>query len=115
MRDFALDTDGDIAIVNGDFVLVDGAERVRQQAQIKLKLWTGEWFLDTAFGTPWLDGILGKGVSISAALALLQASLMEIDGVSGIDTIIYAYDEQKRKLNLSIALNSAYGIVKVTT
>ena len=39
MLDLALDTNHDLLVTGIDLVLVDGAEQVRQQLLIKLKLW----------------------------------------------------------------------------
>lgn len=50
----------DLVIENNDLVIIAHADRVRQQIDIKLKLWQGEWFLDTEFGTPYLSQILGN-------------------------------------------------------
>ena len=59
-------------------MLVEGAEQVRQQLLIKLKLWRGEWFLDTEFGTPYLQQILGKQLTMSGAIVALRFRLERI-------------------------------------
>ena len=114
MIDIKLDRDHDLALVNADFVLVDGAESVKQQLLIKLKLWTGEWFLDDGFGTPYLQDILGKQLTLSGVVAAIQQSILEVEGVINIERFVYEFDRQNRKLNVDFTANTNYGIVEVT-
>lgn len=114
MLDIALDNSHDIKTSNLDIVLVDLAEQVRQQLLIKLKLWTGEWFLDTEFGTPYLPSILGKQLTLSGAVAAIRKSIMEVEGVRQIVAFSYKFDNAQRKLNVSFTADTAYGVVEVT-
>lgn len=114
MLDIALDNSHDIKTGNLDIMLVDLAEQVRQQILIKLKLWTGEWFLDTEFGTPYLPSILGKQLTLSGAVAAIRKSIMEVKGVRKIVDFSYNFDNSVRKLNVSFTAETAYGIVEVT-
>jgi hypothetical protein len=59
MRYRQLDANGDYVV--GQPFLTNTPATVAQAAQTRLKLWRGEWFLNTADGTPWLQSILGKG------------------------------------------------------
>jgi hypothetical protein len=114
MRDIALASDGDLDVSAGDLSLVDGAARVRQQIQIKLKLWRGEWFLDTEFGTPYLPTILGKQLTLSGALAAIRKSIMEVDGVSAIDAFDYQYSASARSLAVQFTARTPYGLIEVS-
>lgn len=114
MRDIALASDGDLDVSAGDLSLLDGAARVRQQIQIKLKLWRGEWFLDTEFGTPYLSAILGKQLTLSGALAAIRQSILEIDGVIALDAFTYNYDARARSLSVTFTARTSYGLVEVS-
>lgn len=114
MRDIALSADGDLDVSAGDLSLVDGAARVRQQIQIKLKLWRGEWFLDTEFGTPYLQSILGKQLTLSGALAALRQSILEVGGVIALDAFTYNYDSRARSLSVTFTARTSYGLVEVS-
>lgn len=114
MLDIALDSLHDIKTSNLDIALVDRAEQVRQQILIKLKLWTGEWFLDTEFGTPYLQRILGKQLTLSGAVVAIRKSIMEVSGVRQIVELSYKFDNAARKLNVTFTADTAYGIIEVT-
>lgn len=113
MIDIAINSDFDLDTSTLDLKLIDGAERVRQQLLIKLKLWRGEWFLDTEFGTPYLQEILGKQLTLSGALAALRKSILEVSGVRKITEFSYTYNNSIRKLTLTFAVDTPFGIVEV--
>lgn len=113
MLDIALTTDHDLDTSALDLTLVSHAEQVRQQLLIKLKLWKGEWFLDTEFGTPYLQSILGKQLTLSGALAALRKSILEVAGVRQIQTFNYNFQHSTRKLTVEFTVDTPYGIVEV--
>jgi hypothetical protein len=114
MNDLYLDQlTGDLAISNLDLSMVAGAERVSQQLQIKLKLWRGEWFLDTEFGTPYLQDVLGKRMSLNGAVASIKKSIMEVEGVQMIETFDYNFNRKTRMLDIQFSATTPYGLVEV--
>ena len=115
MLDIALTTSHDLDTGPLDLKLVDKAEQVRQQLLIKLKLWRGEWFLDTEFGTPYLQQILGKQLTLSGALAALRKSILEVEGVRQILSFSYSFSNSTRKLTVEFTADTPYGIVEVAT
>lgn len=115
MLDIALSSNHDLDTSSLDLKLVDKAEQVRQQLLIKLKLWRGEWFLDTEFGTPYLQQILGKQLTLSGALAALRKSILEVEGVRQILSFSYKFNNSTRKLEVEFAADTPYGIVEVIT
>ena len=114
MLDIALTTSHDLDTSSLDLKLVDQAEQVRRQLVIKLKLWRGEWFLDTEFGTPYLQQILGKQLTLSGALAALRKSILEVEGVRQILSFSYSFSDSTRKLTVDFTADTPYGIVEVT-
>ena len=115
MLDLALDTNHDLLVSGIDLVLVDGSEQVRQQLLIKLKLWRGEWFLDTEFGTPYLQQILGKQLTMSGAIVALRKSIMEVQGVTQITSFDYQFDRATRTIKIQFTVNTPYGLIEVST
>ncbi len=112
MLDITLDpVSHDLKIDNFDLTLCDGAERVRQQIKIKLKLFSGEWFLDTEFGTPYLEKILGKQLTLAGAVAALKKSILQVDGVEHITRFDFNFNRSTRQLDVDFDVMSAYGLV----
>lgn len=114
MLDIALNSAHDLDTGSLDLKLVSDAERVRQQLLIKLKLWRGEWFLDTEFGTPYLQQILGKQLTLSGVLAALRKSILEVEGVQQITAFTYTYSNSARKLSVDFTVTTPYGAIEVT-
>ena len=114
MLDLALDANHDLLVSGIDLVLVEGAEQVRQQLLIKLKLWRGEWFLDTEFGTPYLQQILGKQLTMSGAIVALRKSIMEVQGVTQITSFDYQFDRANRTIKVQFTANTPHGIIEVS-
>lgn len=113
MLDILLDSTHDIDTNALDMQLVSGSERVRQQLEIKLRLWRGEWFLDTGFGTPYLQTILGKQLTLSGAVAALRKSILEVNDVVKIAEFEYNYSRQQRTLTVDFSVETPFGIVEV--
>lgn len=112
MNDLYLDPlTGDIAIDGLNASIVMGAERVRQNLYVKLKLFTGEWFLDTEFGTPYLDSILGKQITLNGAVAALKTSILEVSDVDSITRFEYTFNRQERNLDVDFDCHTPFGIV----
>lgn len=114
MIDLALNTNHDLDVKGLDLYFVDQAEQVRQQLLIKLKLWNGEWFLDTEFGTPYSQQILGKQLTLSGALAAIKTSIFEVDGVRSMTSFSYDFSNATRKLAVNFVVDTVYGIVEVS-
>lgn len=96
---------------NGDIQYVKSAERVRQQIEFRLSLWRGTWFLDGNFGTPYLQQILGKALSLDAVVAAFRTEIMKVEGVESITRFDYSFDRRQRALSINLECNTDYGIV----
>lgn len=116
MNDLALNPlTGDLLITGLDLSVIKGADRARQNLEIKLKLWQGEWFLDTEFGTPYIDQILGKQITLSGSVAALKKSILEVSDVSGIESFKYNYDRQARSMKVDFSCSTPYGLIRMNT
>ena len=114
MNDLALDTiTHDLLITGLDLSVIKGADRVRQQVLVKLRLWQGEWFLDTEFGTPYIDQILGKRVSLAGAVAALKKSILEVNAVDRITSFKYSFNRSARALSVDFECSTPYGLIRV--
>ena len=111
MIDFYLN-DNIIVFQNGNVTYVNGAARVRQQIEFRLNLWKNEWFLDSQFGTPYLQDILGKRVTLNGALSAIRTEILAVEGVTGIVEFTYNFDRAERKLSIEFTANTDYGLVQ---
>lgn len=105
---------GDLAIDGLNLTVAQGADAVRQQLFLKLSIWTGEWFLDTEFGTPYVDSILGKQVTLNGAIAAIKKSILEVSDVDKITSFAYSFDRQTRKLTVNFECSTPFGLIRVT-
>lgn len=99
----------DLDVGSLDLQIVSGADSVLQNIRIKLKLWRGEWFMDTEAGTPYLEDVLGKRISLAGALASIRASVLEVDGVQTITSFNYTFNRKTRKLDYEFEVQTPYG------
>lgn len=111
--DIALDAKGhDIVISDdGDFVLIDNAERVAQQVKIQLMTFLGEWFLDTTHGVPYLEYILVKNPNIQLCRQIFREQIMLVDGVDSVSELEIEYDAQSRRMQLYYTAETSYGLI----
>lgn len=100
-----LDAAGDFSI--GTFY-TDVPNAVAQAVQTRLRLFAGEWFLDTTDGTPWRTDVLGK-YTRETYDTVVQQRILSTPGVTGIAEYASAFDGNKRALTVSATINTIYG------
>ena len=113
MNDIALDPlTGDLAMIGLDLFVIKGADAVRQQLDLKLSIWTDSWFLDTEFGTPYLESILGKRVTLNAAVAALKSAILEVTDISQITKFEYSFDRKSRVFTVDFDCETKFGLIR---
>lgn len=112
MLDLALDAKKhDLIIVDGDFIVIDNAERVAQQIKIQLLTWLGEWFLDTTHGVPYLDYILVKNPNLELIASIFREQIMKVDDVNYVNSLEIDYDAQTRTMTVDYEASTSYGLM----
>lgn len=97
----------------------DQVEGVGQAIKTRLLLFRGEWFLDTAAGTPWggfplsdlvvaQGQILGKNTAATRDLALKMA-VLGTQGVTNIAEYSSSTDPDTRRFSVNMVVNTIYG------
>lgn len=105
---------GDYSFGGGNLnFYIDVPAAVGQAALTRLKLWLGEWSLDTTQGTPYLDGILGKH-SKSDADQTIQTQVLGTENLTGIRKYESIQDTVKRSLSVEVSIDTAFGPTAVT-
>jgi len=105
---FDEDTD-DIAVQGGDIVLSgDKGQRevARQSIMATLKIYQGEWFLDSKFtptvGVPYTQRILGqKGLSNEVLNSIMTDAILKDNNVSQVEEIETSLDRATRNLSVN--------------
>lgn len=112
MRYRKLDSNGDYTIGSGADFFIDDAEGIAQAILTRLRLYLGEWFLDTTAGTPWKTDILGKYTK-DAYDAAIKNVVLGTTGVNGILEYSSSFDGNQRELTIEATVDTIYGQVKV--
>ena len=86
----------------------DQPEAVAQAVLTRLKLWTGEWFLDTTEGTPWQQAVLGTG-NVRTTEPVIRARILGTQGVKEIIALSLNIDPDNRTATISAEIDTVYG------
>lgn len=113
MRYRRLDADYDMCFgaQQADF-LRDSPEAVAQAVLTRLRLWVGEWFLDTSAGTPWQQAGLGVGKSRTVE-PMVRARILDTEGVTGIESMSMDFEPNSRTAMIDATITTAYGQARI--
>jgi hypothetical protein len=107
MRYRQLDADGDMTFGGGSSdYLINTPEAVAQAVKTRLRLLTGEWFLDITEGTPYATDILGKNTETTYDPAIRER-ILDTEGVTQIDS--YSSVLNGRRLSVEATIDTIYG------
>ncbi len=110
--DIAMNTSsGDLVVTNGDLMIIDNAERIAQQIIITLREWSGEWFLNTADGIPYLEYVLVKNPNEDHIRQILSEAILDVDGVQSITSMDLTFSRVNRSLIVEYEAVTDYGLV----
>lgn len=109
MRVRGLSDDGDMRFgAGGSLYLVDSAEAVAQIVMTRLKLWVGEWFIDTSEGTAWATGAIGERTRDTIE-PMLRARILDTPAITGIDSFDLVIDAEARAVAVRISVLTSFG------
>ncbi len=80
----------------GDLVLLTGSAAVAQQLKIRLRMFLGEWFLDTRTGMPYFQSILVKNPNFAAIKSIFREAIVTTPGVSDVGDITLTLDSSRQ-------------------
>lgn len=92
--------------------LSDSPATVAQAVQTRLALHTGEWFLDTAEGTPYLPMILGEHTESSRDWAI-STRVLDTQGVSELTAYASQFSADTRAFSVQMTISTIYGTTTV--
>ena len=101
----------DIKLTNGKFEEVSGIQFVGQRVKDALFTFQGEWFLDTEFGVPYLESILGqKTQNLAVVGAILKSEIRSvIEGDAVLTSFQLTHDTSTREMKVSFIIKDAEG------
>ena len=112
MRYRKLTADGDYRFGQAGSFHVNTPAAVAQAVHTRLLLWTGEWFLDTQEGTPYMERILGVGTQ-GIRDSVIRSRILGTEGVEEITE--YASSEINRTLQVACTVKTIYGVSTAQT
>ena len=111
----------DIVIVNGDLVVVEQLEAVRQRLEIRLDIQKGEWFMDLRDGLPWRESVFVRNPDIGAITALFTERILStpdvlFNGLSypsviRLDSFSISYDNVTGDLRIDFRAITPFGTI----
>jgi len=108
-RDLLVDSAGaPVLAVDGDLRLNFGATSIAQDIAQRLRFFSGEWFLDTSAGVPWLP-ILGQRYAESSVRTAIRTEILATPGVSALQSLDLAFDASTRELSIAWSVSTDYG------
>lgn len=114
MRVRAFDSNGDYRFGGLNQFLVDTPEGVAQAILTRLRLQSGEWFLDLDEGTDYAHAILGYGTQGLRDLEV-QSRILGTPGVKEILEYSSAFDPSRRFFTVVARVDTLYGEVTIDT
>lgn len=109
MRYRALDANGDMSFGAGQSnFLINSPAAVGQAVLTRLRLLTGEWFLDLTAGTPYATQVLGKNTAATYDTAI-RSRILGTEGVSGIASYSSSLNPTTRALTITATIDTIYG------
>lgn len=108
-----LSASGDYLMGHGSVDFIQNtAEAVAQSAMTRLALWQGQWFIDTDEGTPWIQGILGKG---DFAESLVKERILATQGVLSISEFESILNPDTRSMAITVTIETEFGSATLGT
>lgn len=101
----------DLAVEDGDIVIIEDADVVAQQICVRLQRQLGEWYLDITSGVDYLNDIAPKGAPREAVLRDAIASVPFVAGITAFDLNL---DNATRILILDFTVKTAFGDVSAS-
>ncbi len=109
MASIAIDSTNDIIIENNDLKLIKGVEEVAQVLRQRLRVFRGEWFLDTRQGLPYYEEVLKKNPNPVTVDSLFKNEILNSPGI--IELQSFTLEINGRELSLKFTALTQFGIL----
>ncbi len=109
MSQLALDDNGDIAILNNKFSIINEQAEIRQKLSERLQTFLEEWFLDVNLGLPYLQLIFVKGTPVTVIEDLFKNQIINTPGVTELSRFEPIELNAKREADLDFDVKTSFG------
>lgn len=110
MRYRPLSATGDFTI--GQRWLINNPQAVAQAILTRLKLWLGEWFIDTTDGTPYFTQVLGERYAKNPDAAI-KRRILGTPGVTSIVTYSSSFNGATRVFTVNATVQTQFSVTPV--
>lgn len=83
----------------------DLVEDPAQAVQCRLRLISGEWFLDESAGMRWFEDVLRRGIETPVIREDFRTIILGTDGITSIEALELDLDREARKLEATFRCN----------
>ena len=111
---------GDLTWKNGpltsNYTTQSRVDVVAQRLRIRLLTWQSEWFLDTSYGPPYIQRILGFKIKKSAADLIFQREILAENGVKELTFFESTFENRKYSLSFRVKVTTGEesGLITIT-
>ena len=109
MASIAIDSTNDVVIENNDLKLITGVDGVAQVLRQRLRVFRGEWFLDTREGLPYFEEVLKKNPNPVTVDSLFKNEILNSPGI--IELQSFLLEINGRELSLKFTALTEFGIL----
>ena len=110
----ALDSNGEPRYGNGTADFISDAQAVRQNILTTILLLQGEWWINTAVGTPLFQALVSHPISNQAVALIYQNIILGVSYVTGITSLAVTYIPQSRSYSCTANVTTAFGAVVIS-
>ena len=100
---------GDLLVTNNALTIVDGEAAIRQQLDIRLQFFKGEWTMDLRLGLPYYEYILIKNPNLGLVRSIFRKAILDTPGIASLEEFFLDFDTTTRKLILSFTAKETAG------
>lgn len=80
--------------------IAKGDAAIEQKVRSRLRMWLGEWFLDTRLGVPYLQRVLVKSPNIPAIQGVFRRVIMSVRQIVNVQKLTVTYAKATRTGNV---------------
>ena len=89
--------------------VLDNLESLRQRVLGAVRLFRGEWFLDTSAGIPYITEFASARPDPVAIAVLVNRAIVRIDGIAAVTDVELAWDPATRRLGYASMIHTESG------